>query len=123
MSAQLNNIDCSNGFVLDGYPRTIDQAIFLRNILKEKNLTIDFILDFFIDVDMIILRIKARSVAENREDDSDDVIKTRIANYYKATKPLSNFYKNEFSSAYRVIDGNQEIQKLNAEIFKIIKIP
>ena len=123
VSAQLNNIDCSNGFVLDGYPRTMNQVIFLENILKEKNLSIDFILDFLIDEETIIQRIKARSVVENREDDNENVIKTRIAKYYKETKPLSDFYKNEYSSEYCVIDGKQEVQKLNTEILKIIKKP
>ena len=118
---QLDNIDCSNGFVLDGYPRTIDQAIFLENILKENNLTIDLILDFLIDEETIIQRIKARSVVENREDDNENVIKTRITKYYKETKPLSDFYKNEYSSEYCAIDGNQEIQELNTEIHKIVK--
>ena len=123
VSERLNNTDCSNGFVLDGYPRTMNQVIFLENILKEKNLSIDFILDFLIDEEVIIQRIISRSVAENREDDDENVIETRIANYYKETKPLSDFYNNQYSSAYYVIDGNQEIQKLNAEIYNIIKKP
>ena len=123
VSERLNNRDCLKGFILDGYPRTMDQEIFLEKMLKAKNLIIDFILDFLIDEATIIKRVKARSVAENREDDNDDITKIRIANYYKQTKPLSNYYKNEFSSAYCVIDGNQEINKLNAEILKIIKKP
>ena len=121
ISERLNNIDCSNGFILDGYPRTMEQAIFLESTLKAKNLKIDYILDFIIKEEAIIQRIKARFVAENREDDNGDVTKIRIANYYKQTKPLSNYYKNEFSSVYCVIDGNQEVNKLNAEILKIIK--
>ena len=123
ISERLNNADCSSGFVLDGYPRTMNQVIFLENILKEKNLSIDFILDFLIDEEVIIQRIISRSVSENREDDDENVIETRIANYYKETKPLSDFYKNQYSSAYYVLDGNQEIQKLNAEIHNIIKKP
>ena len=123
ISERLNNIDCSNGFILDGYPRTMEQAIFLENTLKAKNLKIDFILDFIINEEAIIQRIKARFAAENRDDDDDDVIKERIANYYKETKPLSNFYKNRFFSAYCAIDGNQKIKKLNTDILKIIKKP
>ena len=123
ISERLNNIDCSNGFILDGYPRTMEQAIFLESTLKAKNLKIDYILDFIIKEEAIIQRIKARFVAENRDDDDDDVIKTRIANYYKETKPLSNFYKNGFFSAYCTIDGNQKIKKLNTDILKIIKNP
>ena len=49
ISERLNNKDCSNGFILDGYPRTMEQAIFLENTLKEKNLKIDYILDFIIE--------------------------------------------------------------------------
>ena len=123
ISERLNNIDCSNGFILDGYPRTMEQAIFLDSTLKAKNLKIDFILDFIIKEEAIIQRIKDRFVTENRDDDDDDVIKTRIANYYKETKPLSNFYKNKFLSTYCVIDGNQKIKKLNTDILKIIKKP
>ena len=121
VSERLNNRDCLKGFILDGYPRTMDQEIFLEKMLKAKNLIIDFILDFLIDEATIIKRVKARSVAENREDDNENVIKTRITKYYKETKPLSDFYKNEYSSEYCVIDGNQEIQELNTEIHKIVK--
>ena len=46
ISERLNNIDCLKGFILDGYPRTMDKEIFLEKMLKAKNLTIDFILDF-----------------------------------------------------------------------------
>jgi len=118
---RLNEKDCFNGFILDGYPRTMDQAIFLNKTLQERNLAINYILDFIINEETIIKRIKARSIIENRGDDNEDVIKTRIANYYNATKPLSNFYKSELVSAYRIIDSNQEIQKLNTDILKIIK--
>ena len=121
VSERLNDKDCSKGFVLDGYPRTMDQAIFLNKTLKEKKLTIDYIIDFIIEEKTINERIKARSVFENREDDNVDVIKTRITNYYSETKPLSSFYKIEFFSSYCVVDANQDIQKLNTEILKIIK--
>ena len=121
IAERLNKKDCYNGFVLDGYPRTMNQAFFLTNTLKEKNLSIDYILDFFIDEKTITQRINSRYIAENREDDNENVIKTRIAKYFNETKPLSEFYKIEYSSVYHTIDGNQEIQKLNAEILKIIK--
>ena len=123
VSERLNNKDCYKGFVLDGYPRTMEQAIFLNKTLKEKKLKIDYILDFIIDEATIIKRIRSRSIDENREDDNEDVIKTRISNYYKETKPLSKYYKNEFTSIYFIIDGDQEIQKLNMKILKIIKKP
>ena len=62
VSERLNNEDCSKGFILDGYPRTMAQATFLFNFLKEKNLKIDFIIDFVINDETIIQRINKRFI-------------------------------------------------------------
>ena len=118
---RINEKDCLNGFILDGYPRTMIQAKFLNNTLKEKKVSVNFIFDFFIDELTIIKRIKSRSQIENRNDDNAEVIKTRINRYYKDTKPLSDYYKNQYMSQYIALDGNKEIQQINSEILKILK--
>ncbi len=118
---RINEKDCINGFILDGYPRTMIQAKFLNDTLKQKNISIDYIFDFFIDELTIIERIKSRSQIENRNDDNVEVIKTRINRYYRDTKPLSDFYKKQYMSQYVALDGNKEIQEINSEILKILK--
>ena len=106
---------------MDGYPRTKYQALFLDSILDSKNLKIDKIIDIDVDEKIIVKRIISRSKKENRQDDKEVVIKTRISRYLSETKPLSDFYKNKYPSDYLVINGNQEIEKVTADIIKILK--
>ena len=121
VSNRINEQDCLKGFVLDGYPRTKDQALFLNSILNSKNLKIDKIIDIDLDEKIIVKRIIARSKTENRQDDKEEVIKTRISRYLSETKPLSDFYKFKYHSDYLVINGNREIEKIAEHIVKIIK--
>ncbi len=125
----LNNIvtnriaisDCKNGFILDGYPRTIFQKDFLSNFLKESNLDISKIFDLKLSPDILIQRIKSRSNIENREDDKEAIIKIRISKYIEETKPISDFYKLNYPKKYYLIDADQEIDMIHADIIKITK--
>ena len=121
VSNRISNYDCLRGFILDGYPRTMGQALFLNTIINSKNLKIDKIIDINIDERIIAKRIISRFKTENRQDDTEDVIKTRISRYLSETKPLSDFYKIKYSSDYLSINGNQEIEKITADIIKILK--
>ncbi|SVC04286.1 uncharacterized protein METZ01_LOCUS257140 [marine metagenome] len=121
VSNRISNYDCLRGFILDGYPRTMGQALFLNTILNSKNLKIDKIIDINIDERIIAKRIISRFKTENRQDDTEDVIKTRISRYLSETKPLSDFYKSKYFSDYLVINGNQEIEKIAEDIVKILK--
>lgn len=118
---RLNSHDCKNGFILDGYPRTIIQKDFLSNYLNNKSLIISKIFDLTVDQNTIINRIKSRSNIENRQDDRENVIKTRIAKYFEQTKPLSDYYSTKHNKNYHLINGNQEIEMIYADIMKIIK--
>ena len=121
VSKRINNPDCLRGFILDGYPRTMGQALFLNTILNSKNCKIDKIIDIAVDEKIIVKRIISRSKEEDRRDDKEEVIKTRIFRYLSETKPLSDYYKSKYSSDYLVINGNQEIKKINEDIVKILK--
>jgi len=121
VSNRINEQDCLKGFVLDGYPRTKDQALFLNSILNSKNLKIDKIIDIDVDKKIIVKRIISRSKTENRQDDKEGIIKTRISRYLSETKPLSDFYKSKYLSDYLVINGNQKIEKIAEDIIKILK--
>ena len=113
--------DCKRGFIMDGYPRTISQASFLDRLFGERNLKIDKIFNLIVDKKTVIKRIKSRSLLENRQDDSEDIIKNRINKYIESTKPLSDFYKKNYPSSFHSINGNIEIDKIQEDIFKILE--
>ena len=118
---RLKQDDCDEGFILDGYPRTIIQKIFLENYFTDNNLSLSYVFDIYVDKSSIIQRIKSRSSIENRKDDDQSVIKTRIDKYLSETKPLSDFYKINYKEKYFAVNGNQEIQKIQDDILKIAK--
>ena len=121
VSERIEKDDCNKGFILDGYPRTIDQAIFLDKKLKEKKLSISKIIDIKVDKKTIIDRIKSRSNIENRKDDNEEVLKTRISKYQTETKPVSDYYKSLYPLDYHNINGDQEIKKINRDILNFLK--
>ena len=121
ISHRLNFADCEKGFILDGYPRTIDQKNYLQNFLKINSLKINYIFDLSLDTEVVIKRIKSRSKIENRLDDNEEIIKTRIEKYSNQTKPLSDFYSSNYSNNYFLVNGNQEIEMIQADIMEIVK--
>ena len=121
VAQRIDKDDCSRGFILDGYPRTNKQAIFLKSKLDDRKLLINKIIDIQIDEKKIIQRIKSRSSIEKRKDDNQVIIKTRISKYIEETRPLSEYYKTNYSSDYHIVDGNREIEEINADILKFFK--
>ncbi len=110
-----------NGFILDGYPRTIQQSNFLDNFLDNHNLSIDFIFSIDLNFDNLQKRIVKRSKEENREDDNANIIKVRYQEYLNTTKLVSEKYKAISGKIFNEINGDQEIDQIQSEIVKICK--
>ena len=118
---KLMSDECSNGYILDGYPRTISQSEFLLSLSKNNNLDLDIIFDFKIDFKLVEDRIILRSKEERRSDDNIDVIKTRLDKYIEETYPVSQFFSENFSQNFFTIDASQEVSKIQKELINIIK--
>ena len=121
VAEKLFDKNCVNGFILDGYPRTLAQSEFLLSFMESKNIEFDLIFNFKIDFKIVKERILIRSQDEKRSDDNIDVIKTRLNKYLEETYPVSKFFSTKFPHNYFNIDASQEISKIQKELIKIIK--
>ena len=121
VSEKLLRTECSNGFILDGYPRSILQSNFLNNFLDTSSLSLDFIFNINIDFEILKMRILKRSEEEKRDDDNISVIEVRYNEYINSTKQVSDKYKTESPDIFFDIEGNDEIDKITIKIKKILK--
>jgi adenylate kinase len=85
--------DCARGFLLDGYPRTLAQVEALDGMLAAHGATLDHVLELTVDDDAVVARLLKRAESEGREDDTEHVIRERMAIYHRETKPLSDTYR------------------------------
>lgn len=137
--------DCDNGFVLDGFPRTIPQADALVSILHGLNKKIDHVISLDLDNAEIVQRLSGRrtcsscgkgyhilndppksegicdscqAVLIQREDDREDTVKNRLAVYDQQTAPLKDYY--EHAGLLRHIDGSGSIQDIQRQINDVL---
>ncbi|HOI76923.1 MAG TPA: adenylate kinase [Methanofastidiosum sp.] len=136
--------DCTKGFLLDGFPRTIAQAEALDDLLDQMDMSLDYIVNIDVKDEDIINRISKRLSCPNcgevynllfkkpkkemscdtcggklhqRDDDKEEVIRNRLDVYRKQTAPLISYYKEKIKN----VDGSKNIGQVTKDIFKILK--
>ncbi|MGY4102289.1 adenylate kinase [Nocardia sp. R16R-3T] len=112
VEARVAEPDAANGFVLDGYPRTVDQADALEKILADMDKKLDAVLCFVVPEDTVVGRMMARG----RADDNEDVIRNRLRVYREETEPLLEHYDGLVVS----VDGVGEIDEVNARALRAL---
>ncbi|WP_375663658.1 adenylate kinase [Bartonella sp. CL63NXGY] len=109
VSDRIDEADCVNGFVLDGYPRTVGQAEALQQILDSKNTRLNAVIELCVDEDVLIERMKKRveetiaAGGQVRLDDNPVAFAKRLVEYREKTAPLSKFYSER--GMLKVVDG------------------
>ena len=100
---RLDDADAAAGFILDGFPRSVEQAEALDEMLKKRDLSLDAVLEFRVPEEELVARLKGRG----RADDTEDVIRNRFKVYRDETAPLLDYYSDSLITVDAVgeLDG------------------
>ncbi|MDA0672331.1 MAG: adenylate kinase [Cyanobacteria bacterium] len=117
---RLSAADAASGWILDGFPRNVEQAAFLDTILDTMGQPYDCVVNLDVPDEVIVARLALRGQQEGRSDDAEAVIRNRLEVYRQRTEPLIEFYRNRQQLVS--VDGNQPIETVTAELKKIVQI-
>lgn len=95
VAARLDAPDVANGCLLDGYPRTVEQAHYLRDALATHGKDIDLVIEISTNEEEVIQRLLKRAEIEHREDDTEEVIRHRMEVYRNMTEPMATYYADQ----------------------------
>ena len=109
---RLSNSDADGGFILDGYPRSVQQAKALHDMLERRGTRLDAVLEFRVAEDVLLERLKARG----RADDTDEVILNRMKVYRDETAPLIEYYSSEL----RTVDAVGTVDEVFARALRAL---
>ena len=111
-------LDHYKGFLFDGFPRNLDQAKALDNLLNKHSQSLTNVIQLYVDNEEVLKRLQKRKLEEKRQDDNEDVLKSRLKVYLNETKPLLDFYQKE--NKLNKINGMQTINDVNNKINDLI---
>lgn len=116
---RLAKSDCERGFLLDGFPRTVDQAKALTALLKDIGRELSHVLDISVPENVLIDRIRSRGAqGSGRADDTGEVAANRLKVYWEQTAPVTSYY-NQIGRVIK-IDGLGTIDEVQARIGKAL---
>jgi adenylate kinase len=124
ISDRLDQPDMKNGFILDGFPRTVPQAEALDDLLRKKHMRLDAVIELRVNESALLSRVETR-VAEMRArgeevriDDTPEVLSKRLASYRSLTEPLIHYYSER--RKLLTVDGMMTIEHVTREITRIL---
>ncbi|UQN29804.1 adenylate kinase [Brachybacterium kimchii] len=116
--SRLAESDARGGFLLDGYPRTLDQVEALDGILEDGEGGVDAVLMLEVDYDAVIQRLVARGAEQGRSDDTEDTIRRRLEVYAEQTTPLVDVYERR--GILHRVNGMRSIDEVTEELLSVL---
>jgi len=146
VSARIDEPDCAEGFILDGFPRTLPQAKALDEILEARESKVDAVIEFELDDEIVVERITGRFSCKKchegyhkahklpavegvcdscggtefvqRADDSEEKIRTRLALYHEQTEPVIPYYERR--GILHSLDGTEDLDDVTGQLKKVL---
>lgn len=111
--------DCNPGFLLDGYPRTLQQVQTLDDYLAESERPLNAVISLLADIEEVVARLLRRAVIDGRSDDNEETIRVRLQVYAEQTEPLLDVYRAR--DLLVEVDGHGEVQEVSERIFAALE--
>ena len=124
ISDRIEEPDAKQGFILDGFPRTVPQAEELDDLLKQKQMKLDAVIELRVNESVLLQRVETRAAEtrargeEVRADDTPEVLTKRLASYRAMTEPLIHYYSDK--RKLLTVDGMMTIEEVTREIGRIL---
>ena len=115
---RLTHDDCRPGFLLDGYPRTVEQVAELDAMLRSANQQLDVVVELTVDVDEVVDRLVKRAQEQGRTDDTEDIIRRRLQVYAEQTAPLIDTYSER--GILVKVDGMGLIDEVSERLLAVV---
>jgi len=115
---RLGQPDALGGFLLDGYPRTRAQVVELDDMLAAQGTSLDAVIELTVDTDEVVQRLLRRAEIDGRADDTEEVIRHRLAVYDDETAPLAALYRER--GLLHQVDGMGEMDEVAERIHKVL---
>jgi adenylate kinase len=117
---RMNDEDCKNGVILDGFPRTIEQAKALDAMFAAGHIQLDQVIEIQVDEAALLARIENRAAepGDARSDDTAEVLEQRLKVYHENTAPVLPYYRDK--GQLNIVDGMQSIEEVAAQIESLL---
>jgi len=117
---RLTHDDCRPGFLLDGYPRTVEQVAELDAMLRSAGQALDVVVELTVEIDEVVGRLVKRAAEQGRTDDSEDVIRRRLEVYAEQTAPLLTTYSDR--GLLVQVDGMGVVEDVTSRLLAVVVV-